>query len=109
MKDWKETYNLKHYFNTLGSPDLSLIENCWRAVKQYISKYRRHDSSIEDLLNLAIEGWNRIPQETQWVGRFDGSTDGGCVSERRNNDWLVVLHDTWDSPILLVNFVAVRY
>ena len=69
MKAWKEEHGLKHYFNTPGSPDLSPIENCWRAVKQHISRYRRYDSSIEDLANLAREGWGLIPQETinKWV------------------------------------------
>ena len=66
---WKEKHGLKYYFNTPGSPDLSPIENCWRAVKQYIMRYRHHDSTLDDLRNLAIEGWNRIPQETinKWV------------------------------------------
>jgi len=33
VKVWKEQYKLKHFFNTLKSPDLSPIENCWRIVK----------------------------------------------------------------------------
>jgi len=28
IKVWKEQYKLKYFFNTPGSPDLSLIENC---------------------------------------------------------------------------------
>ncbi|KAH9205276.1 hypothetical protein DL95DRAFT_277133, partial [Leptodontidium sp. 2 PMI_412] len=52
-----------------SSPDLLPIESCWRAVKQYIAKHRRHDSTMDDSRCLAIEGWERIPQETinKWV------------------------------------------
>jgi len=62
VKDWKEAHGLKHYFNTLGSPDLSPIENCWRAVKQYV----RANASITGpgLKELVLAGWARISQES---------------------------------------------
>jgi len=58
VKDWKEAHGLKHYFNTPGSPDLSPIENCWRAVKQYV----RANVSITgpSLIELVLAGWARI-------------------------------------------------
>jgi len=28
VKEWKQAYGLKHYFNVARSPDLSPIENC---------------------------------------------------------------------------------
>jgi len=36
VRKWKEEHHLKPYFNTPGSPDLSPIENRWRAVKQFV-------------------------------------------------------------------------
>jgi len=61
VKAWKEEHGLKHFFNTPGSPDLSPIENCWRAVKQYVKANFRLGS---DLKKLILEGWRRISQET---------------------------------------------
>jgi len=61
IKAWKEEHGLKHFFNTPGSPDLSPIKNCWRAVKQYIKANFRLGS---DLKKLILEGWRRISQET---------------------------------------------
>ena len=58
---WKEDHGLKHFFNTSGSSDLSPIENCWRAVKQYIRANYRLGS---DMGLLIIEGWRRIKRET---------------------------------------------
>ena len=59
VKAWKEEHGLKHFFNTPGSPDLSPIENCWRAVKQYVKANRYLGS---DLRLLILEGWKRIDQ-----------------------------------------------
>lgn len=61
VKVWKEEHGLKHYFNTPGSPDLSPIENYWRAVKQYVRANYRLGS---DLKQLILEGWKRIDQKT---------------------------------------------
>ena len=60
VKEWKKTYGLKHYFNIPGSPDLSLIENCWRAVKQYIRANLRLGVNI---MELAVKGWRRLTKE----------------------------------------------
>jgi transposase len=36
VRQWKEQYRLKYYFNPPSSPDLSIIENCWQPVKQHV-------------------------------------------------------------------------
>ena len=59
VKEWKQAHGLKHYFNVAGSPDLSPIENCWRAVKQYIRANYRIGA---DMITLVKEGWSRITQ-----------------------------------------------
>ncbi|KAK0638479.1 hypothetical protein B0T16DRAFT_421243 [Cercophora newfieldiana] len=53
----KKKHGLKHFFNTPGSPDLSPIENCWRAVKQYITAHFRISS---DLRALILEAWDKV-------------------------------------------------
>ncbi|KZL63819.1 hmg box protein, partial [Colletotrichum incanum] len=39
VKVWKEERGFKRYFNTPGSPDLSIIENCWKVPKAHIANY----------------------------------------------------------------------
>lgn len=33
VRDWKERYNLEHYFNCSNSPDFVPIEKCWMVLK----------------------------------------------------------------------------
>ena len=49
VRKWKEEHGLKYYFNADKSPDLSVIENCWQPVKQWLSKSDHWDdnSTIE--------------------------------------------------------------
>ncbi|KDN61748.1 hypothetical protein CSUB01_12427 [Colletotrichum sublineola] len=67
VRVWKEERGLKRYFNTPGSPDLSIIENCWKIPKAHIAKYETWDEDA--LKNLAIEGWGQLEQSTidNWV------------------------------------------
>lgn len=57
---WKEEHGLKHYFNPASSPDLSPIENCWRAVRQYIKAQYRLGLDPKALI---LKGWRRISEE----------------------------------------------
>ena len=67
VKEWKKAHGLKYFFNTPGSPDLSPIENCWRAVKQYI---RANFTIGADIIALVKAGWARITQ-----AQIDGYVD----------------------------------
>ena len=67
VRIWKQKNGLRYYFNTPGSPDLSPIENCWRAPKENIAQHASWDE--EKVRELVIEGWERLSQETinSWV------------------------------------------
>ena len=58
---FKKKHGIKYYANTPQSPDLSIIENVWRILKQAVKK---HKAKSVDQLHWAIEyEWNQIPQE----------------------------------------------
>ena len=86
VKEWKQAHGLKHFFNTPGSPDLSLIENYWRAVKQYI---RANLKIGADIMELALEGWRRIsqPQINQLVDSMVRRMEDVLASEGRMTGW----------------------
>ena len=80
--------NIRPIFNTPHSPDLSPIENCWRAVKQYIS------------VNISITGLGLMEVGVGWLeantavedqpnGGFYDSADAASVSVWRSHDRLV--------------------
>ena len=48
------------YYNPPNAPDLSIIENCWRILKQRL-KRRRFDT-LEEFIRIAKVEWERIPQ-----------------------------------------------
>lgn len=58
---WKEEHHLKHYFNCPGSPDLSIIENCWQIPKQYSRKFPHWDD--HSTKSLILEGWKNVSTE----------------------------------------------
>lgn len=81
VRDWKIAHGLKSYFNCSQSPDFVPIENAWSAPKEWIAQFESWDH--ETLKELAIEGWNRLPQSTinSWVDsipqRFEDCINGG--------------------------------
>ena len=86
VRKWKEEHHLKHYFNTPGSPDLSPIENCWRAVKQFV---RARYTIGADLKALILEGWERISQETisKWVDSMVVRMQDVLASQGQMTGW----------------------
>lgn len=63
VRRWKEEVGLKFYFNCPSSPDLSPIENCWRAPKSNLSSVAHWDD--DTAARLLIDGWkNHLEQES---------------------------------------------
>jgi hypothetical protein len=64
---WKEKHGLTWYINTAGSPDLTPIENAWKAPKAYLKEHAIWDE--EAIVELAEEGWEALTIETinDWV------------------------------------------
>ena len=67
VRESKEKYGLKAFFNCPKSPNLSPIENAWIASKMEVRKYPHFD--INALKTLAVEGWDKLSQETinHWI------------------------------------------
>ena len=67
VRAWKAANNLISYFNCAHSPDLTPIENAWQAPKSQLRKYSHWDD--ETIWELALEGWEKLSQETinKWV------------------------------------------
>ena len=58
VKQFKQKHNILHYFNAAQSPDLSIIENCWSPIKQYID----HENHLNDhtLKQHIQEAWKKL-------------------------------------------------
>ena len=63
VREWKEEYGLKHYFNCPRSPDLAPIENVWGMDKAYMRKFTHWTKAETE--ELAAEAWNEgVSQES---------------------------------------------
>ncbi|KAF1809579.1 hypothetical protein P152DRAFT_461262 [Eremomyces bilateralis CBS 781.70] len=63
---WKTEVGLHCFFNCAGSPELSIIEDCWQPIKRYVRKYRHWEP--EETVQLAKEAWyERLNQE--WINK----------------------------------------
>jgi transposase len=50
------------------SPDMNLIEKCWRRIKQALHR-RRHQPTIKaEMEVMVLKEWDRIPQE--WINEL---------------------------------------
>jgi hypothetical protein len=67
VAQWKGKHKLQFYFNTPGSPDLSPIENAWKAPKAYLKEHAIWDQ--EAIKDAAEEGWEALTEDTinNWV------------------------------------------
>lgn len=57
VRKWKELNDLKSYFNSAGSPDLSSIENCWQPTKDKLRKYPHWDDKTTK--SLVSDAWKQ--------------------------------------------------
>ncbi|KAF1815725.1 hypothetical protein P152DRAFT_455449 [Eremomyces bilateralis CBS 781.70] len=63
---WKTEVGLYCFFNCAGSPELSIIEDCWQPIKRYVRKYRHWEP--EETVQLVKEAWyERLNQE--WINK----------------------------------------
>lgn len=87
VKTWKKEYGLRYFFNVPGSPDLSPIENAWKAPKEEIAKYETWDP--EDLKALAEKGWEDLSQETinKWIDSLPQRYQDVIDNEGRLTGW----------------------
>ena len=65
VTEWKAKNGLESYFNGSHMPEISPIEDCWQPTKQYVRKFPHWDE--QDTRELALEGWERIPQD--WIDK----------------------------------------
>jgi len=81
-------YHFDYVANSPQSPDLNVIENCWRKLKQRLK--RRRCKTAEDLKAAAIEIWNREIDQGWINGLIESTPDRyHMVYERRG------LHTKW--------------
>lgn len=87
VRDWKEAYGLRCFFNVPRSPDLSLIENAWRAPKEEIAKCNTWDEY--DLKAKAEEGWAKLTPETinKWCDLLPQRYLDVIANEGRMTGW----------------------
>ena len=80
-------HRLKSYFNCPQSPDLVPIENAWSAPKEWIAQFDSWDN--DSLQSLAIEGWNRLTQDTinSWVDSIPQRLDDCVESGGKITGW----------------------
>jgi hypothetical protein len=76
----KEQIGLQYFFNASGSPDLSPIENIWRAQKQKIKAVDHFDD--DTLVAAIIRCWDEIAQST--VNKYVDSMCRRMESLNRN-------------------------
>lgn len=51
---------MEYYHNPPASPDMSIIENVWRYLKQHVKRWK--PTTIEELRTAILTEWDNIPQ-----------------------------------------------
>ena len=60
---YKQQIGIPCYANPPQSPDLSIIENCWRILKQRRKQTRKPPPTPDDLIELLQTEWWAIDQD----------------------------------------------
>lgn len=61
VRTWKKDNGLESFFNCPSSPDLSPIELCWQAPKQYLRQIPHWDDTTTK--ELIVEGWDNLSMD----------------------------------------------
>ena len=62
---WRTSHGIILMPHPSTSPDMNLIEKCWRRIKQALHRCRRQPTTEAEMRAAVTEEWERIPQE--WI------------------------------------------
>ncbi|KAK5131627.1 hypothetical protein LTR04_004904, partial [Oleoguttula sp. CCFEE 6159] len=67
VRQWKQDHGLQYYFSCAKSPDLSIVERCWRPVEQFLAA----DPQLDDqsAINTIVRGWQEHVSQ-DWINRM---------------------------------------
>lgn len=68
VRQWKEANGLSYFFNVVRSPNLNIIENCWRAPEAWVLRNWVNIRTTDDMYATALAGWNALSQQD--INRF---------------------------------------
>jgi transposase len=61
VQKFKDQNGMRWYCNPPSSPDLSIIEDCWRYLKQHVKKHK--SKSVQQLKWAIDTEWENMPME----------------------------------------------
>jgi transposase len=62
---WRTTYGIIFMPHPLTSPDMNLIEKCWRRLKQALHRRKHQPTTVAKMQAAVTEEWEAIPQD--WI------------------------------------------
>jgi len=57
---FRAKHGIQLLIHPLTSPDLNLIEKCWRAMKQSLYRRKEQPTNEDDMADAMIEEWNKL-------------------------------------------------
>jgi len=65
---WRASVGIILFPHPAISPDMNLIEKCWRRIKQALHRRLRQPITKAEMVAVVLEEWDKIPQE--WINRL---------------------------------------
>ena len=65
---WRTKHGIILMPHLSTSPDINLIEKCWRRIKQALHRRRRQPTTVAEMEEMVLEEWARIPQD--WINEL---------------------------------------